>query len=67
MAKFILFGDIKVLSSIVREYSPWLMDSDKIHLSHAVDSKEACEFAVNCVKNKEADILMKGNIPTSTF
>ena len=41
MAKFILFGDIKVLSSIVREYSTWLMDSDTIRLSHAVDSKES--------------------------
>ena len=30
-------------------------------------ARKACEFAVNCVKNKEADILMKGNVSTSTL
>ncbi|MBS4222367.1 phosphate butyryltransferase [Lederbergia citrea] len=67
MANFILFGNHDALEAIIDSHRPWLKNSGKIQIFHAVDSTDAAKLAVESVKNKKADILMKGNVPTATL
>jgi phosphate butyryltransferase len=65
LAKFILFGDKERIQQILNEKNATNNESDYLQIVH-VDSKEmAAELAVKAVKNKDADVLMKGNIPTN--
>jgi phosphate butyryltransferase len=66
LASFILFGDEEKITS--------MLASNRIESSHAGvriipagNAKEAAQLAVKAVSGKEADVLMKGNVPTATI
>ncbi|MGM0834551.1 MAG: phosphate butyryltransferase [Bacillota bacterium] len=66
LASFILFGDEEKITS--------MLASHQIESSHAGvrivsvgNAKEAAQLAVKAVSSKEADVLMKGNVPTATI
>lgn len=66
LASFILFGDEEKITS--------MLASHRIESSHtgvrivpAGNAKEAAQLAVKAVSGKEADVLMKGNVPTATI
>jgi phosphate butyryltransferase len=66
LAKFILFGDEEKINSII-ESKKQNISSDCLKIIHAHSNAEAAELAVKAVFNKEASVLMKGNISTNTF
>ncbi|MDR5659825.1 bifunctional enoyl-CoA hydratase/phosphate acetyltransferase [Serpentinicella sp. ANB-PHB4] len=57
IAESILIGDVEVINSVAQENNIDIADFKKIHVK---DLKEASEKAVELVKTKKADILMKG-------
>lgn len=66
LASFILFGDEEKITS--------MLASHRIESSHAGvrivsagNAKEAAQLAVKAVSSTEADVLMKGNVPTATI
>ncbi|MFE7060945.1 phosphate butyryltransferase [Sutcliffiella sp. NPDC057660] len=66
LASFILFGDEEKITG--------MLASHRIESSHAGvrivsagNAKEAAQLAVKAVSGKEADVLMKGNVPTATI
>ncbi|MBM7620986.1 phosphate butyryltransferase [Bacillus tianshenii] len=66
LASFILFGDEEKITG--------MLASHRIESSHegvrivpAATAKEAAQLAVKAVSGKEADVLMKGNVPTATI
>jgi phosphate butyryltransferase len=65
LAKFRLFGNDAVLREMLQEYN--LQASEDIQVQTAKSGAEAAELAVKAVKNGEADVLMKGNVPTATI
>ncbi len=60
----ILIGDQKKIEAIANAHG---YDLGVFHLVHEPDSHLAATMAVNMVRNKEASILMKGNLDTSTL
>lgn len=67
LAKFMLFGDEKKINSIIESKKHQNMSGDCLKIIHADSTAEAAELAVKAVFNKEASVLMKGNIPTNIF
>jgi phosphate butyryltransferase len=65
LAYFILFGDKEKITSIIEMKKHRQMDSKKLKIVHADSNVSAAELAVKAVFNKEANVLMKGNIPTN--
>lgn len=63
LAKFLLFGSAEKLSDMLKEYN--LQDSKDIQVR--ASGTQAAEMAVKAVRSGEADVLMKGNIPTSAI
>ncbi|QED48564.1 phosphate butyryltransferase [Cytobacillus dafuensis] len=66
LAKFLLFGDKEKILQILEEHGN-LASSDKIQIIHTNSSSSAAEHAVKAVKLNEANVLMKGNVPTATI
>ncbi|USK32481.1 phosphate butyryltransferase [Bacillus sp. F19] len=64
LADFILFGNKEELEIMLQERSA---DVKKFSIKHAVSVEQAAEFAVKAVFQNEADVLMKGNIPTAVI
>ena len=60
----ILIGDIEKIKSISNEINFTLKD---IWLISSSSTKESCELAVSYIKDKKADILMKGMVKTAIF
>lgn len=67
LAKFILFGNKEEIQQILDKQFPNQLDDEQIQIVHVESKEEAAELAVKAVKNNEANVLMKGNIPTSTL
>ncbi|MDR7237031.1 phosphate butyryltransferase [Neobacillus drentensis] len=67
LAKFMLFGDEEKINSIIESKKHQNMSGDCLKIIHADSTAEAAELAVKAVFNKEASVLMKGNIPTNIF
>lgn len=65
LAKFILFGDSEEIQKILTELNADHFDKDQIRIISAQSKEDAAVQAVKAVKNKDADVLMKGNIPTN--
>ncbi|WP_042355109.1 phosphate butyryltransferase [Bacillus rubiinfantis] len=61
LARFLLFGNQEKISLLLGS------TVGKIKVIHADDRKAAVEMAVQAVSNREADVLMKGNVPTKTL
>lgn len=68
LADFILFGDKEKINTILNvNHFDSKKGSKKLTVVHADSNAFAAELAVRAVSNKEATVLMKGNIPTSVL
>ncbi|WP_263701555.1 phosphate butyryltransferase [Bacillus thuringiensis] len=65
LAQFRLYGNQEKIMGMLEEYS--LQTSEHIEVIAAQSSAEAAELSVKAVRNGEADVLMKGNIPTANI
>ncbi|MFJ7725432.1 phosphate butyryltransferase [Neobacillus sp. NPDC097160] len=65
LAHFILFGDKEKINSLIEMKKHELINSNKIKIVHAGSIANAGELAVKAVSNNEANVLMKGNVPTN--
>jgi phosphate butyryltransferase len=65
LANFILYGDKEKINTIldVKQYK--VTNKKKLEVVHAGSNTLAADLAVKAVFNKEASVLMKGNIATS--
>jgi phosphate butyryltransferase len=68
LANFILFGDKEKIKMIVNVKNKGQQKSNKkLTIVHTDSNEMAAELAVKAVSTKEATVLMKGNIPTSSL
>jgi len=67
LAKFILFGDKGKIQQIIEERHHELAMNKAIKVIHANSNMLAAEKAVRAIKENEANVLMKGNIPTAVI
>ena len=66
LAKFLLFGDKEKITRLLSKYED-LAFNEKIKIIHTLSTGLAAENAVKAVKLNEANVLMKGNVPTATI
>jgi phosphate butyryltransferase len=65
LGNFILYGDQEKIATILKVKNiSW---KQNLKIVHADSKAAAAELAVKAVFNKEANVLMKGNIPTNIF
>ncbi|AIE60665.1 phosphate butyryltransferase [Bacillus methanolicus] len=67
LADFLLFGDKEKILTLMHEKYSRMETNGNIKVIHANTNELAAERAVKAVKLNEADVLMKGNIPTATI
>jgi phosphate butyryltransferase len=67
IANFILFGVEEKINSIIELKKQKPISNNYLKVINANSNAAAAELAVKAVFNKEANVLMKGNIPTNTF
>lgn len=67
LANFILFGDEEKINSIIELKKQKNISNNYLKVMNADSNASAAELAVKAVFNKEANVLMKGNIPTNIF
>ncbi|MEH7484132.1 phosphate butyryltransferase [Neobacillus drentensis] len=67
LANFILFGDEEKINSIIELKKQKNISDNYLKVINANSNAAAAELAVKAVFNKEANVLMKGNIPTNIF
>ncbi|MED0984135.1 phosphate butyryltransferase [Bacillus paramycoides] len=65
LAQFRLYGNQEKIMGMLQEHG--LQTSEQIEVIAAESSAEAAELSVKAVRNGEADVLMKGNIPTANI
>ncbi|MGG0455692.1 phosphate butyryltransferase [Bacillus mycoides] len=65
LAQFRLYGNQEKIIGMLQEHG--LQTSEHIEVIAAGSSAEAAELSVKSVSNGEADVLMKGNIPTANI
>ncbi|MDA2140938.1 phosphate butyryltransferase [Bacillus cereus group sp. Bc256] len=65
LAQFRLYGNQEKIMGMLQEHN--LQTSEHIKVIAAQSSAEAAELSVKAVRNGEADVLMKGNIPTANI
>ncbi|PEJ78052.1 phosphate butyryltransferase [Bacillus wiedmannii] len=65
LAQFRLYGNQEKIMGMLQEHG--LQTSEHIEVIAAAPSAEAAELSVKAVRNGEADVLMKGNIPTANI
>ncbi|KAA0549484.1 phosphate butyryltransferase [Bacillus sp. BGMRC 2118] len=65
IASFLLFGNETEIKSLLTKHG--IERNEHITIHHANTQDRAAELAVKAVSSNDADILMKGNIPTSTI
>ncbi|MBJ7982726.1 MULTISPECIES: phosphate butyryltransferase [Bacillus] len=65
LAQFRLYGNQEKIIGMLQEHG--LQTSEHIEVIAAASSAEAAELSVKAVSNGEADVLMKGNIPTANI
>ncbi|EJQ48866.1 Phosphate butyryltransferase [Bacillus mycoides] len=65
LAQFRLYGNQEKIIGMLQEHG--LQTSEHIEVIAASSSAEAAELSVKAVRNGEADVLMKGNIPTANI
>jgi phosphate butyryltransferase len=68
LANFILFGDNEKITTILNvKNKDGQRSNKKLTIVHTDSNTMAAELAVRAVSNKEANVLMKGNITTSVL
>ncbi|EKS7867473.1 phosphate butyryltransferase [Bacillus cereus] len=65
LAQFRLYGNQEKIMGMLQEHG--LQTSEHVEVIAAMSSAEAAELSVKAVRNDEADVLMKGNIPTANI
>lgn len=65
LAQFRLYGNQEKIMGMLQEHG--LQTSEHVQVIAAMSSAEAAELSVKSVRNGEADVLMKGNIPTANI
>ena len=65
MASFRLYGDDQRLKELIVKHFPQLLNHPKIYTQHVKNDQQAAIAAVKAVHLNEANVLMKGNIPTA--
>ncbi|MGE6594450.1 phosphate butyryltransferase [Bacillus proteolyticus] len=65
LAQFRLYGNQEKIMGMLQEHG--LQTSEHIEVIAVKSSAEAAELSVKAVRNGEADVLMKGNIPTANI
>ncbi|QWU46760.1 MULTISPECIES: phosphate butyryltransferase [Bacillus] len=65
LAQFRLYGNQEKIIGMLQGHG--LQTSEHIEVIAAASSAEAAELSVKAVRNGEADVLMKGNIPTANI
>ncbi|MGG3444543.1 phosphate butyryltransferase [Bacillus cereus] len=65
LAQFRLYGNQEKIMGMLQEHG--LQTSEHIEVIAAASNAEAAELSVKSVRNGEADVLMKGNIPTANI
>ncbi|WP_410490781.1 phosphate butyryltransferase [Bacillus tropicus] len=65
LAQFRLYGNQGKIMGMLQEHG--LQTSEHIEVIATQSSAEAAELSVKAVRNGEADVLMKGNIPTANI
>jgi len=64
LAHFLLFGDEEKIRALLKEKD---VKEDGIEVVATSSKEMSAEMAVKSVRDKKADVLMKGNIPTATI
>lgn len=64
LARFLLFGNKEEIAKLLIEKG---IQSGDYVITHARSNEKASELAVRAVHQKEADVLMKGNVSTATI
>lgn len=67
IASFILFDDEQKLITLIKEQFPQLMENPYLTIRHVETKEIAASETVKAVSSGEAQVLMKGNIPTATI
>ncbi|MEK5070432.1 phosphate butyryltransferase [Sporosarcina sp. FSL K6-1508] len=67
IASFMLFDDEKRLKDLIQTDFPQLVNEEKVSIHHAGDNIRAASLSVKAVSNGQANVLMKGNLATSTI
>jgi len=65
LAEFILYGDQEKIRALLKLQKHDLLNNHKLRIVHSDSAASAAESAVQAVFNKQANVLMKGNIPSS--
>ena len=65
LAQFRLYGNQETIMNMLQEHG--IQPSEHIEVISATSNVEAAELAVKAVRSGEADVLMKGNIPTASI
>ncbi|TKH16766.1 phosphate butyryltransferase [Bacillus wiedmannii] len=65
LAQFRLYGNQEKIMGMLQEHG--LQTSEHIEVIAAQSNAEAAELSVKAVRNGEANVLMKGNIPTANI
>lgn len=65
LSHFLLFGDKEQILDIINTHYPEMAKDNRLEIIHAPTSQLAAERAVKAVHLNEADVLMKGNVPTA--
>ncbi|MBT2693388.1 phosphate butyryltransferase [Bacillus sp. ISL-55] len=67
LADFLLYGNKEEIKRMITAKHPELTDSKGVKIISAPNNNTAAEMAVKAVKSKEANVVMKGNIPTAAI
>ncbi|MBI0576264.1 phosphate butyryltransferase [Neobacillus cucumis] len=67
LAHFILFGNQGIINRMIEVEQNKVNPVKSLRIVHADTNELAAQLAVKAVSNKEADVLMKGNIPTNVL
>lgn len=67
LASFLLYGNKEKIHQLIIKYFPMLLNHEDIEIIHTKTIEHAAEQAVRAVNQDVAQVLMKGNIATSTI
>ncbi|NKE05021.1 phosphate butyryltransferase [Mesobacillus selenatarsenatis] len=67
LADFLLYGNEEEIKKMIAAKHPSLGGSKGVKIISAPNNYAAAEMAVKAVKNNDANVVMKGNIPTAVI
>jgi phosphate butyryltransferase len=67
LADFLLYGNKEEIERMIAAEHPELADSKRVKIISVPNNNSAAEMAVKAVKAKEANVVMKGHIPTAAI